>query len=26
VDGADVGFVPDAWVKTGTAEPRARAC
>ncbi|MCU1695186.1 MAG: serine/threonine protein kinase [Mycobacterium sp.] len=25
-DGADVGFVPDAWVKTGTAEPRARAC
>ena len=26
VDGADIGFVPDAWVKTGTAEPRARAC
>jgi serine/threonine-protein kinase len=26
VDGADLGFVPDAWVKTGTAEPRARAC
>jgi predicted Ser/Thr protein kinase len=26
VDGPDVGFVPDAWVKTGTAEPRARAC
>jgi serine/threonine-protein kinase len=25
-DGADLGFVPDAWVKTGTAEPRARAC
>jgi predicted Ser/Thr protein kinase len=25
-DGKDVGFVPDAWVKTGTAEPRARAC
>jgi serine/threonine-protein kinase len=26
VDGPDVGFVPDALVKTGTAEPRARAC
>ncbi len=23
---ADLGFVPDAWVKTGTAEPRARSC
>ena len=26
VDGMDIGFVPDAWVKTGTAEPQARAC
>jgi serine/threonine-protein kinase len=26
VDGADLGFVPDAWVKTGTAEPQARTC
>jgi hypothetical protein len=26
LDGADLGFVPDAWVKTGTAQPRARAC
>jgi len=25
-DGADIGFVPDAWVKTGTAEPQADAC
>ena len=25
-DGADVGFVPDAWVKTGTAAPKAGAC
>lgn len=26
MDGADLGFVPDAWVKTGTAEPQARTC
>lgn len=26
VDGPDVGFVPDALVKTGTAKPQARAC
>jgi hypothetical protein len=26
VDGTDLGFVPDAWVQTGTAQPRARAC
>ena len=26
VDGADLGFVPDAWVKTGTAQPKARSC
>ena len=26
VDGPDLGFVPDAWVKTGTAKPQARAC
>ena len=26
VDGTDLGFVPDAWVKTGTAQPRAGAC
>lgn len=26
VDGPDIGFVPDAWVKTGTAKPQARAC
>jgi serine/threonine kinase PknH len=26
VDGSDLGFVPDAWVKTGTAEPQARNC
>jgi tRNA A-37 threonylcarbamoyl transferase component Bud32 len=26
VDGTDIGFVPDAWVKTGTAEPQARTC
>ena len=26
VDGADLGFVPDAWVKTGTAEPQAASC
>jgi hypothetical protein len=25
-NGTDVGFVPDAWVKTGTAQPRADAC
>jgi serine/threonine-protein kinase len=25
-DGIDLGFVPDAWVKTGTAQPRADAC
>ncbi len=25
-DGADLGFVPDAWVKTGTAAPMAGAC
>jgi hypothetical protein len=24
--GDDLGFVPDAWVKTGTTEPVARAC
>jgi tRNA A-37 threonylcarbamoyl transferase component Bud32 len=26
LDGADLGFVPDAWVNTGTAQPRARTC
>lgn len=26
VYGPDIGFVPDAWVKTGTAKPQARAC
>jgi serine/threonine-protein kinase len=26
LDGTDLGFVPDAWVKTGTAEPQAGAC
>jgi predicted Ser/Thr protein kinase len=26
LDGTDLGFVPDAWVKTGTAEPQARTC
>jgi predicted Ser/Thr protein kinase len=26
VDGADLGFVPDAWVKTGTAQPQAGTC
>jgi predicted Ser/Thr protein kinase len=26
LDGADLGFVPDAWVKTGTAEPKAGTC
>jgi predicted Ser/Thr protein kinase len=26
VDGTDLGFVPDAWVKTGTAAPQAGAC
>lgn len=26
VDGPDVGFVPDAWVNTGTAAPKAVAC
>ncbi|MDT5103541.1 MAG: hypothetical protein QOI25_1054 [Mycobacterium sp.] len=26
LDGADLGFVPDAWVKTGTAEPQAGTC
>jgi hypothetical protein len=26
VDGTDIGFVPDAWVKTGTAEPQAATC
>jgi serine/threonine-protein kinase len=26
VHGADLGFVPDAWVKTGTAKPQARTC
>jgi serine/threonine-protein kinase len=26
LDGMDLGFIPDAWVKTGTAQPRARAC
>lgn len=25
-DGADLGFVPDAWVKTGTAAPKADSC
>ena len=25
-NGTDLGFVPDAWVKTGTAQPRADAC
>lgn len=25
-DGADLGFVPDAWVKTGTAAPQAATC
>lgn len=25
-DGADLGFVPDAWVKTGTAAPQADSC
>jgi hypothetical protein len=25
-DGDDLGFVPDAWVKTGTTDPVARAC
>jgi predicted Ser/Thr protein kinase len=25
-EGADLGFVPDAWVKTGTAEPLAGSC
>ena len=25
-DGTDLGFVPDAWVKTGTAAPQAAAC
>lgn len=25
-DGDDLGFVPDAWVKTGTTRPVARAC
>jgi tRNA A-37 threonylcarbamoyl transferase component Bud32 len=24
--GADLGFVPDAWVNTGTAQPQARTC
>jgi predicted Ser/Thr protein kinase len=26
VDGTDLGYVPDAWVKTGTAAPQADAC
>jgi serine/threonine-protein kinase len=26
LDGTDLGFVPDAWVKTGTAQPRAGTC
>ncbi|HKV22946.1 MAG TPA: serine/threonine-protein kinase [Mycobacterium sp.] len=26
MDGPDVGFVPDAWVKTGTAQPQADSC
>jgi hypothetical protein len=26
LDGTDLGFVPDAWVQTGTAQPQARAC
>jgi predicted Ser/Thr protein kinase len=26
LEGADLGFVPDAWVKTGTAEPQAGSC
>lgn len=26
LDGADIGFVPDAWVKTGTAAPQAGTC
>jgi predicted Ser/Thr protein kinase len=26
LDGADLGFVPDAWVKTGTAAPQAGTC
>jgi hypothetical protein len=25
-NGTDLGFVPDAWVKTGTAQPRAASC
>lgn len=25
-DGADLGYVPDAWVKTGTAAPQADSC
>jgi serine/threonine protein kinase len=25
-EGADLGFVPDVWVDTGTAEPRADSC
>ena len=25
-DGVDIGFVPDAWVKTGTTAPQADAC
>jgi hypothetical protein len=25
-DDTDLGFVPDAWVKTGTAQPPADAC
>jgi serine/threonine-protein kinase len=26
VDGTDLGFIPDAWVQTGTAKPQARGC
>jgi serine/threonine-protein kinase len=26
LDGTDLGFVPDAWVKTGTAQPQAGTC
>lgn len=26
LDGVDIGFVPDAWVKTGTTAPQADAC
>jgi hypothetical protein len=26
LDGTDLGFVPDAWVQTGTAQPKADPC